>query len=279
MYNTIDLHTHSIASDGELSPTALVRHALACGLEMLALTDHDTIAGFAEAREAAQGTCLRIIAGSEISVNWHAHVIHILGLNIDPDNVNLQRGLSSQAEQREIRAHKIAELLEYHGLRNAYAGAKTFAGGHPPGRTHFARYLVQQGYAGDVRKVFKRYLAHGKTGYVAAQWASLEQVVSWITDAGGVAVVAHPARYKLTRTKLGQLLDAFKEVGGAGLEVVSGSHNPNDTLQMAALAQKFGLLGSVGSDYHGPRHFWLELGKLPQLPAGSRAVWEGFSLD
>ncbi len=275
--NPIDLHTHSTASDGQLSPSGLIRHAAEKGIRLLALTDHDTTDGLAEARNQAGGEDgPRLIAGVEISTNWFGHSIHVVGLDFDPAHPDLRRGLSEQARRRESRAIGIAERLEKHGVKNAYQGARAFAGDGPLGRAHFARYLVQQGFAGDERKVFKRYLIRGKPGYVANQWPRLPEAVEWITRAGGIAVVAHPARYKLTRTKLRELLLAFREAGGRGLEVVSGSHHAGDNQQMAGLARQFGFLASVGSDYHGPRYFWLEMGRLPPLPPGCAAIWEAF---
>jgi predicted metal-dependent phosphoesterase TrpH len=270
----IDLHSHSTASDGELTPSQLVQRASERGVHTLALTDHDTTDGIAEARAAAGA--LRLIPGIEISVSWHSHVIHIVGLTIDPDNPNLQQGLVQLNAQRQQRACKIARELEKLGLKNAYEGAKKFAGGQLIGRTHFAHLLVEQGLAKDIRGVFKRYLIRGKPGYVAAQWAHLEDALNWIKSAGGIAVVAHPARYKLTRTKLKQLLSEFKELGGIALEVVSGSHSRSDVISMAQLARQFEFYSSAGSDYHGPQHVWIELGRLPALPDGCEPVWALF---
>jgi 3',5'-nucleoside bisphosphate phosphatase len=275
MPNPIDFHTHSNASDGELSPAQLVQHAEACGIQRLALTDHDTVAGIAAARAAAQ--TLELIGGIELSVSWHSHVIHILGLNIDPDNAILVQGLTTQQHIRHKRALDIAALLEQQGIvRTAYAGAQRFAHNDFIGRTHFALYLVEQGIAPSIQKVFKRYLVRGKPGYVATQWASMQQALTWIQAAGGVAVLAHPARYKITRTKLKQLLQEFKHAGGIGLEVISGSHQREDNIAMARLAKEFGFYGSIGSDYHSPQNLWCELGTLPYLPPDCPAVWDLF---
>jgi 3',5'-nucleoside bisphosphate phosphatase len=274
MINPIDLHTHSSASDGGLSPSELVRHAEACGIQRLALTDHDTIAGIAEARAAAQ--TLELIPGIEISVTWNSQVIHVVGLNIDPDDSDLLHGLQRLHQEREKRAHQIAHLLAQNGLPDPYEGAKRFAKGAFLGRAHFAYYLVEQGWARDIHKVFKHYLVRGKPGYVAGRWAELGEAVAWIKNAGGIAVIAHPARYKITRTKLKKLLHEFKAVGGIGLEVVSGSHQRGDNEVMARLADEFGFYSSAGSDYHSPRDFWFELGTLPALPPTCQAIWTLF---
>ncbi|MDM8546335.1 PHP domain-containing protein [Candidatus Venteria ishoeyi] len=278
-FSPIDLHAHSTASDGSLSPLELVQRAAKRGLHTLALTDHDTTAGIAEAQAGAlqQNTPLQLIAGVEISVTWNNQTLHIVGLNIDPEHTELQAGLQQIRAERELRAHKMAEKLEKTGLKDVYQSVKAFAGGGLISRTHFAHYLVEQGRASHVRKVFQRYLVAGKPGYVGAQWATLEETLHWIKQAGGIAVIAHPARYKITRTRLKKLLDAFKALGGQGLEVVSGSHSLDDNFQMAQLAQYYDLLASMGSDYHGAAHFWLELGVLPALPAGCRGVWEAWS--
>ncbi len=278
MMQSIDLHSHSTASDGSLSAAALVQRAAARGLHTLALTDHDTTAGLAEAQAAAaqQSTPLRLIAGVEISVTWNAQVLHVLGLNINPHHAALQAGLEKICQTRHERAWQMAEALEKAGIPNAYAGAKSFAGGELISRTHFAHYLVQQGYASHVGKVFQHYLVRGKPGYVATQWANLEEALGWVIGAGGQAVVAHPARYSMTRRQLRKMLTEFKALGGQGLEVVSATHSRNDNFQMAQLAQQFGLLASMGSDYHGATHFWLELGAFPELPKGCQAIWESW---
>lgn len=278
----IDLHSHSTASDGSLLPAELVQLAAQRGIQTLALTDHDTTAGIVEAQQAAQQQtpALHLIAGVEISVTWNSYVIHVLGLNIDIENAELQQGLRSIQVEREQRAQKIAQQLEKAGFQDAYAGAKAFSGdGNLLSRTHFARYIVQQGRASSVNKVFRHYLVHGKPGYVKAQWAALDAAVAWINHADGIAVVAHPARYKMTRTQLKKMLTAFKAYGGRALEVVSGTHSRDDNLQMAQLAQQFGLLASRGSDYHGASHFWLQLGTIDDLPRGCQPVWKLWSVD
>ncbi len=269
-----DLHSHSTASDGELSPTELVMRAHKLGVDVLALTDHDVTAGLAEASMVADGLGLRLVPGVEISVTWKEQTVHILGLQIDPDNAELQQGLAQLRTFRDGRAEEIGRRLERHGIAGAYAGAKQYAHGPIVSRTHFARFLVEQGHAKDMQQVFKRFLVKGKPGYVSVQWASLEDAVGWICAAGGQAVVAHPARYKMTATRLRLLLDEFKQAGGAGMEVISGSHSRDDYYVMADYAKRFGLLASSGTDYHGPTNPWLELGRLPELPAGCVPVWQ-----
>ncbi len=271
---TYDLHTHSAASDGTLSPGELVERAVAVGVDVLALTDHDTTQGVAEARAAAEVTALRLVPGVEISVTWQGLTVHILGLGVDPEHPGLLAGLAGLRDFRDWRAEEIGRRLERAGIAGGFEGARALAGGPLISRTHFARYLVAKGHAPDVRGVFSRFLVHGKPGHVPGDWAGLEQAVAWIQDAGGQAVVAHPARYPLTRTKLRRLLQEFAECGGAGLEVISGSHSRDDSFVMARHARDFGLRGSVGSDYHGPENPWIELGRLPALPESCEPIWQ-----
>jgi hypothetical protein len=269
-----DLHSHSRASDGSLTATELVLRAQAAGVDVLALTDHDSIDGLAEARMAAAGTPLRLIAGVEISVTWNAQTVHIVGLNVDPDNVAFRAGLDSLQGFRDWRAEEIGRRLDKAGIPGAYAGARRLASGRIVSRTHFAHFLVEHGRARTVREVFKKFLVNNKPGYVPGEWASLEQALGWIRGAGGEAVVAHPARYPLTATKLRRLLGEFKECGGAAIEVVSGSHSSDDMLHMAGVARTLGLRASRGSDYHGPENPWVELGRIPMLPEGCIPVWQ-----
>lgn len=271
-----DLHAHSTASDGTLAPAQLVARAAAHGVDVLALTDHDTLDGLAAAETAAGSEGMILCPGVEISVSWGGRTIHIVGLGIDREDENLRRGLAGLTEYRRWRAEEIGLRLAKSGIEGALEGAKGFSNGRMIGRTHFARFLVCHGYAPSVRDVFKRYLVKGKPGHVAGDWASLEEAVGWICGAGGRAVVAHPARYRFTATKLRRLIGLFKELGGVGIEVVSGSHNPDECLVFARYAQENGLLGSVGSDYHGPENPWVELGRLPPLPKGCTPVWTGW---
>ncbi len=268
-----DLHTHSTASDGTLPPGELVRCAVQAGVDVLALTDHDTTAGIGVAAEAAQGTRVGLVAGVEVSVTWRGRVIHIVGLHVDPACAELQQGLCEIRNFRAWRAEEIGRRLQKEGIPGAYEGAKAYACGAIIGRTHFARYLVERGYARDLREVFKRYLVRNKPGHVPGQWARLEQALAWIHGAGGLAVIAHPARYGLNPARLRELLGAFAECGGVGLEVVSGSHSRDDYYTMARYARQFDLLASSGSDYHGPDNPWIELGRLPGLPPGCTPIW------
>ncbi len=268
-----DLHTHSTASDGTLSPEALVRRAHAHGVDVLALTDHDTTAGCADASVIAGELGLCLVPGVEVSVSWNGATLHILGLGVDPDNVSLQQGLAGLGRYREERAEEIGRRLQKHGVDAAHAGARQLAGSARVGRTHFARFLVERGHARDLRDAFKNFLTHGKPGYVSGEWAELAQAVAWIRAAGGQAVIAHPARYKLTATKLRRLIGEFKECGGVGMEVVSGSHSRDEIFTYANHTRQHGLLASSGSDYHGPANPWIDLGRLPGLPAGCVPVW------
>ncbi|MCU7924616.1 MAG: PHP domain-containing protein [Candidatus Thiodiazotropha sp. (ex Dulcina madagascariensis)] len=273
MFCANDLHCHSTASDGTLSPHALVLRAADAGVRVLALTDHDTTAGIEEASLAARQCGLKLIPGVEISVTWNRQTVHIVGLNVDPDNRTLQQGLSKLREFRDWRAREMAERLEKAGISGAYEGALAYSNGVLVSRTHFARFLVKRGVVSDERKVFKRYLVSGKPGHVPGNWASLEQVLGWIHAAGGEAVVAHPARYRMTGSKLRRLLKDFIRQRGEAIEVVSGSHGRDDYFRMAGLARDLGLKASVGSDFHSPENPWIELGRLPMLPDGCRPVW------
>ena len=275
---SFDLHSHSIASDGTLSPTELVQRAHAQGVDVLALTDHDGTGGLEEAGLVARELGLQFVAGVEISVSWNGVTFHIVGLNIDPSHTGLQAGLSKLRSFREERAEEISLRLAKHGIEGALEGAKAFASGQILGRTHFARFLVEQGHAKDMRKVFKKFLVHNRPGYVSGEWATLEDALSWIHDSGGQAVIAHPARYRLSATRLRQFMQEFKDAGGDGLEVVSGSHSAGDVQGMAQYAKRFELLASCGSDYHGPEQPWIELGKLPALPEGCTPIWQNWDL-
>lgn len=268
-----DLHTHSTASDGTLTPRALVERAAERGVPVLALTDHDTLDGLAEAASAACELGVTLVPGVEVSVTWNARTIHVVGLGVDPAAPALRRGLAGLLEFRAWRAEEIGRRLAAHGFPDAFEGARALSNGALIGRTHFARYLVGQRVAADVGAVFKRFLTRGKPGHVAGDWASLEDAVGWIRAAGGQAVLAHPARYKLTRTRMIGLLGQLRELGGAGLEVVSGSHSRDDAFRFAQLAREQHLLASAGSDYHGPETPWLDVGRLPPLPPGCTPIW------
>jgi len=268
-----DLHCHSLASDGTLTPAGLVQAARDAGIEVLALTDHDTTDGIREAA-AAPVAGLRLVPGAEISVTWQSQTIHVLGLGIDPGCDALQAGLAQLREFRDWRAEEIGRRLARAGIGGAWTGARALAQGRIVSRTHFAQYLVEQGHAASVRDVFRRFLVNNRPGYVSGEWAELEDALGWIRAAGGVAVIAHPARYRLTASKLRRLVGEFRELGGVGLEVVSGSHTRDNISAMAALCRTERLLASCGSDYHGPENCWMRLGELPALPAGCTPVWE-----
>ena len=269
-----DLHAHSTASDGTLSPTRLMQRAHAAGVEVMALTDHDTLEGLHEAHTAARALGLGFVPGVEISVTWERVTVHIVGLGVDPESEVLSRGLAGLREFRDWRAEEIGRRLARHGIEGAFEGALAYSNGRLISRTHFARFLVEKCHAPDLRAVFRRFLVNGKPGFVAGQWAELEDAVRWIRQAGGQAVIAHPARYKVNRGKLRRLIGEFAEVGGEAIEVVSGSHSREDYFTIAAHAHDFGLLASAGSDYHGPEHPWIELGRLPELPRGCKAIWQ-----
>ncbi|MCP4994953.1 MAG: PHP domain-containing protein [Gammaproteobacteria bacterium] len=274
-----DLHSHSTASDGTLTPSELVRRAVDAGISFLGLTDHDTVEGIAEATTAARGTPLQLVAGVEISITWNKQAVHVVGLGIDPANSGLLQGLEKLRKFRNWRAEEIGRRLEKSGIPGGFEAAKGFSNGRLISRTHFARFLVDAGYAPDTRKVFKKFLVPGKPGYVPGEWAPLEEALGWICDAGGQAVVAHPARYTMTRGKLRRFLSEFKQLGGVGMEVVSGSHSRDDVFTMARHAKDLGLLASAGSDYHGPENPWVELGRLQPLPDGVTPVWDGWGIE
>ena len=269
-----DLHSHSRASDGTLTPPALVAAAHAAGVDVLALTDHDTTAGIAAAAERARALGLQLVAGVEISVTWQAQTVHLLGLGIDPDCAELQAGLAGLRAFRDWRAEEIGRRLARAGIPDCYPGARALAQGSIVGRTHFARHLVARGRAASVREVFRHYLVNNKPGHVPGRWAELEAAMSWIDAAGGIAVIAHPARYNMSASKLRRLVGEFRECGGSALEVVSGSHSRDAVTAMAALSRREELLASCGSDYHGPENPWVRLGELAPPPAGCRPVWE-----
>jgi len=273
MASAYDLHTHSTASDGTLSPGELVRRAAARGIGALALTDHDTTDGLAEAQAEAAAQGIVLMPGVELSVTWQGQTIHLVGLRIDPAAPALRDGLARLRRFRHWRAEEIARRLAKAGFAGVLEGARGYSNGELLSRTHFARFLVARGVAADVRGVFKRYLVRGKPGHVPGEWATLWEAVAWIRLAGGQAVLAHPARYEMTNSKRRRLLREFIEAGGVALEVISGSHSRDDCFHMAQLAREFGLLASAGSDYHGPESPWIELGNLPPLPDGLIPIW------
>ena len=267
----VDFHMHSHCSDGQLTPQQLVELAVARGCEQIAITDHDSIAAYAQLGEP--NLPVKVVPGCEFSANWRGREIHIVGLNLDLHNPSLLDGIEHQQQARCSRAERIGELLARQGFHEALAGAKALAAGGSLGRPHFARYLVELGAVTNTQQAFKRYLAIGKPAYVRTQWAEIEQVCHWIRAAGGVAVLAHPLKYKITLTKLRALLVAFKEAGGQGLEVISGAQTPDQTKRLAALAGQFQLHASVGSDFHQPDQPWAALGKVATLPESCSPIW------
>lgn len=272
-----DLHCHSTVSDGTLTPTAVVERAASRGVDVLALTDHDEIAGLSEARWAAARTGIQFIDGTELSVSWRDITLHIVGLGIDPESPSLVEGMRSIRSGRLSRARLIGESLARAGIEGAFEGAARFAANEQLlSRTHFARFLVASGHVRDVREVFKRYLTPGKPGYVEHIWASLADAVTWIDGAGGQAVLAHPGRYKTDRTGMQELLAEFKELGGDGIEVLTSSHTHAQYSEYASYALRFGFLASCGSDFHGPGESWMDFGDLPPLPPGLTPVWHGW---
>ncbi|TAN82764.1 MAG: PHP domain-containing protein [Gallionella sp.] len=275
-----DLHCHSNISDGTLTPTELVDRAAGRGVKVLSLTDHDDVDGLDEARAAAAQHGMTFINGVEISVSWRSHTLHIIGLGIDPAYPPLAEGLRGVRGGRGERAKKMADELAKAGIGGTLEGAYHFAKNpNMIGRTHFARYLVETGHCKDVKSVFNRYLVKGKPGYVPHQWAALADAVGWIRGSGGAAVLAHPGRYMSGRSKMGkktmhELLAEFAGCGGQALEVVTGSHTPEQYAEFARYAEEFNLLASCGSDFHGPGESYRDMGRLPDFPLSCRPVWQ-----
>ena len=273
-----DLHCHSYLSDGTLAPEALAARAKANGVELWALTDHDEIGGQARARAAASASGLPYLTGTEISVSFAGVTVHIVGLGFDADDATLVQGLAATRGGREARAREMAAELAKVGIRGAYEGALEYVGNPEViSRTHFARHLVESGVCNDTNEVFRRFLVEGKPGFVPHRWASLRNAVEWISNAGGLAVVAHPARYKFTPTEEYALFSEFKALGGRGVEVVTGSHSAAEAVRYANTAREFDLLASRGSDFHSPDESRIDLGGLPPLPEGLASVWEALA--
>jgi len=269
-----DLHCHSSVSDGTLSPEALAARAKANGVQLWALTDHDEVGGQQRAREAALALGLPYLTGTEISVTFAGETVHIVGLGFDPEDATLVEGLRRTRGGRELRAREMADDLARAGIPGAYEGALKYVG-NPDliSRTHFARYLVEIGVCRDTQEVFRNYLTEGRPGYVPHRWATLGDAVRWITGAGGIAVIAHPGRYKFTANEEYALFSEFKEHGGRGVEVVTGSHSSQDYVKYADAAREFGLLASRGSDFHSPCESHTDLGALPPLAGHLSPVW------
>jgi predicted metal-dependent phosphoesterase TrpH len=270
----VDLHCHSNVSDGVLAPAAVAAYARKGGVEVWALTDHDEIGGIKAAREAAAGLGMRFVPGVEISVTWGGETVHVVGLQVNEDEPALIRGLAATRNGRDARGREIAAQLEGAGIPGAYEGALKYVG-NPDllSRTHFARYLVEIGACASTPEVFRKYLTEGKPGFVPHRWAGLADAVGWIRQAGGIPVIAHPGRYRFTPLAEGALFDEFKQLGGNAIEVVTGSHTPDQYDTYAELARRYGFLASRGTDFHAPGEARVEFDKLPPLPAGVKPVW------
>lgn len=269
-----DFHCHSIVSDGLLPPDVVARRAAANGVDLWALTDHDDLGGLATARATAEEVGMDFVNGVEISIEWQGIPIHVVGLGFDDRNRALVDGLDELRQGRLERARRMSDALEAIGIPGVFEGALCFVT-NPSliSRAHFARYMVSIGIARDVPGVFQYYLTPGKPGYVDHRWATLEEAVTWITGAGGVAVVAHPGRYKMSGGNMDKFLGDFKDAGGQGIEVTCGSHSPDHVLHFARLARRYAFHASRGSDFHGPEESYVDLGKLPPLPEDLKPVW------
>jgi len=272
--SSFDLHTHSTASDGALSPADLVEKAARAGVETLALTDHDTISGLCDAQTAAVKHNINLINGIELSTLWNNKTIHVVGLNINPDNKDMIDASHHLKQLREERAIKIGEKLSKAGIDGAYENTKQIAGNGTVTRQHFAQFLIAYGHAKNQTEVFKRFLVKNKPGYVSVNWPSLVETINRIDAAGGVAVIAHPLRYKMTATSLRKLIAEFKECGGEAIEVVTGHNLPAEIELASNYAKRCDIAASIGSDFHNENTPWAQLGKLSSLPNGLTPVWE-----
>jgi 3',5'-nucleoside bisphosphate phosphatase len=270
-----DLHTHTNVSDGSLSPIDLLRLAETHDVDFLSITDHDTVKAY-EGLQELNDTSVELIPGIELSTTWQSNGIHVVGLNIDPANPELSSGVDRQQQARVERARKISDRLTRLGIDNPYEAVKSLAGEAGIGRPHFAQHLVNIGKVSDLQAAFRKYLGAGKMGDVRQGWASMPDVVEWIVAAGGVAVLAHPAKYKFTNTKLRVLLEDFKDFGGRAVEVVSGHQEPSLTKRLGEMAAEFGLLASTGSDFHHPVNKWSRPGGFSALPDQLETVWDAW---
>ena len=270
-----DLHCHSVVSDGTLTPEQLAERAAANGVALWSLTDHDEVGGQHRAAAAAAARGVRYLTGTEISVTFAGETVHIVGLGFDPDDPALRAGLFATRGGRGTRAQEMSGQLAAAGIPGAYEGALKYVG-NPEliSRTHFARFLVEAGVCRDTGEVFRRFLTEGNPGFVPHRWAGLRDAVHWIVQAGGLAVIAHPARYRFTANEEYALFTEFKAHGGRGVEVVTGSHTAAEYVRYADAAREFGLAASRGSDFHSPGESHTDLGQLPFLPAGLTPVWE-----
>lgn len=275
----VDLHCHSNVSDGVLTPAAVAARAKAKGVDVWALTDHDEVDGIPEARAAAAQCGLTFVPGVEISITWAGETVHIVGLQIDETNDALIKGLAATRSGRERRAHEIAAQLAAVGIHGAFEGALKYVG-NPDliSRTHFARYILELGICIEIGEVFRKYLTEGKPGYVPHRWATLQEAVTWIRGAGGIAIVAHPGRYHFSDLAFDAFFNEFKQWGGTAIEVMTGSHTVDQYAYFAKVAKKYGFLASRGSDFHGPGESRIELGALPPLPDSVVPVWHDWDL-
>ena len=269
-----DLHSHTLCSDGVLSPNELINRAVEKNVDVLSITDHDTLGAYCDLE--LQHKKIGLIPGIELSTEWQNTGIHVLGLNVEIDSAAMKTAVRLQSESRRQRAIQIGDRLEKKGFEGAFEGASKLTTGAYVGRPHFARFLVESGQVESIGKAFKKYLGDGKAGDIRHHWADLSRVIEWIRDASGIAVLAHPLKYKLTRTRLKRLLDDFVAAGGRGMEVVSGQQSHQQTSDMARLCEQYGLLASCGSDFHMPGKPWAELGFFPYLPRYVKPVWESF---
>lgn len=269
-----DLHSHTTFSDGVLTPQELITRAADKGVTVLSITDHDTVEAYRET--PLQHDSVSVVPGIEFSTQWQSTNIHVLGLNIDPHSDAVQAGTAFQTRARLERAQRIGQNLAKQGIEGAFEGALVLSTGGYIGRPHFARYLIDTGVTNTMQAAFKKYLGAGKAGDVRQHWADLPQIIRWIRDANGVPVLAHPLKYKTTRTRLKRLLNDFIEAGGQGMEVVSGQQQAQHTLSLGLLCEEKGLLASCGSDFHMPGKHWGELGVFDPLPGNVKPVWEQF---
>ncbi len=275
LYSPVDLHCHSTKSDGVFEPSVLAQRAFDNGVRLWSLTDHDEVSGQEEAMSVAKSLGMDYLTGIEISVTWADRTLHIVGLNYDIHNPQMIEGLQRIRTDRVTRAQEMGEKLAKFGVHDAYSGALALAG-NPDllSRTHFARYMVEQGHCKHIQEVFDRYLADGKPAYVPGAWATLDEAMAWIHGAGGVAVIAHPGRYKYSSEEFKLLFTRFKELRGEAIEVVTGSHTPEQYHQYANVAKHYGFKASCGSDFHGPTESKVDLGRLPVLPPGLTPIWQ-----
>lgn len=273
MSHHIDLHCHSTVSDGALAPQDLVAYAAEKGVKVLGLTDHDDLGGLEIARAAAKQQGIGFVNGVEISATWKKRTLHIVGLKFDNNNETLKSELAKVRIGRDERAKEIGEDLAKAGIPDAYEGAKKIANGSIITRSHFGKFLVEAEHVPHMKAAFKRYLVKGKPGYVDHQWMSLAEAVGLIKGAGGLAVIAHPGRYDLGFVNLHLLMNEFKSLGGDAIEVVTGSHTPEQYKQFGKIAKRFDFKASQGSDYHGPGRSYMDMGYLPNPPRGLKPIW------